>query len=78
MLQDGTIEKYSVKLPNTSCHNLIIGTPYIDVNGKSVITNHNTNEECELEYVPRGWKDKTAQAVGGLVKDVTGKAIYKI
>lgn len=39
-----------------SAHNLIIGSPYIDLGGKSIIKNLNKpHEYCELEYHKRGW-----------------------
>ena len=54
------MEFYSISLPNTSAHNLIIGTPYVDLHGKCVITNHVTQETCDLEFKPKGWGNSSA------------------
>jgi hypothetical protein len=40
-------ETYEITLPTLSCHNLIIGTPYVDLSGKSVIKNlKREGDEC--------------------------------
>jgi hypothetical protein len=38
-------EKYEIQMPVISAHNLIIGTPYVDLGGKSVIRNCNREGE---------------------------------
>jgi hypothetical protein len=38
-----------------AAHNLIIGTPYIDVTDKCVIKNLKTGEEAVINYHERGW-----------------------
>lgn len=43
-LKGGDWEMYSFNIPLTSAKNLILGTPYVDVVGKSFIINHNLNE----------------------------------
>jgi hypothetical protein len=68
-----------------SAHNLIIGTPYIDMSGKSIIKNISSHsdspssgEYCELEFFKRGWTSANAFKVEGAVKNVKGETIYKI
>ena len=43
-LKNGSTELYSFNIPLTSAKNLILGTPYVDVVGKSYIINHSTKE----------------------------------
>jgi hypothetical protein len=40
-------EKYEITLPTVSAHNLIIGSPYLDIGGKTIIKNlSKPNEYC--------------------------------
>ena len=55
-LPDGSREEYSSDLPNTSVHNLVIGKMYVDVQGKTKVINHTTEDYCEMEWKERsGW-----------------------
>jgi hypothetical protein len=38
----GGVESYSATLPSVTVHNLVIGKTYIDIVGKSLITNDHT------------------------------------
>lgn len=59
-------EKYQIELPVISAHNLIIGTPYLDLSGKSTIRNMMKKEEyCELEFHKRGWSASSYFRVEG-------------
>lgn len=59
-------EKYEIVLPTISAHNLIIGTPYLDLGGTSVITNLNRPKEvCHLEFHKRGWSESSYFKVDG-------------
>jgi hypothetical protein len=49
-LKNGKKEFYSSNLPMTSVHNLIIGTPYIDLFGKVNTINHTNGDVCDFEY----------------------------
>jgi hypothetical protein len=71
-LEDGSKEHYTFSRPNQSANNLIIGQLYIDVHGKSLITNHDTGDTCELQYKPRGWGSKNAYKLEGKTKDKDG------
>jgi len=35
----GLSERYEIELPTVSAHNLILGSPYLDIGGKSTIKN---------------------------------------
>ena len=48
-----------------SAHNLIIGTLYLDLGGKSVIKNCRNGEKAVLEYHKRGWTSSSAFKVDG-------------
>ena len=53
---DSTGEKFELSQAYLSVHNLIIGTPYVDLGGKAYIKNLNIpDEHCELEFYHRGW-----------------------
>lgn len=59
-------EKYEIELPVISAHNLIIGTPYLDISGKSIVKNlSNPGEFCELEFHKRGWSASSYYRVEG-------------
>lgn len=42
-------------MPVLSAHNLILGTPYIDIGGKNVMKNLTTGEYAKLEFHKRPW-----------------------
>lgn len=71
-------EIYEIEQPPISVHNLIIGSLYIDIGGKSTIRNCNKEgEQCIFKYQTRGWTSSNAFKVDGEIykgKDI----IYKI
>jgi hypothetical protein len=50
-------ELYEISTPVVCASNLIIGTPYVDLGGMSVIRNVKNDERAEIEYFKRGWTD---------------------
>lgn len=62
----------------TSVHNLIIGKLYVDVHGKSMVTNINTGDYCEIDWKEKGWGGKNANMVFGAVKSSEGNLGFKI
>lgn len=59
-------ERYEIELPCISAHNLIIGTPYLDLGGTSTIKNLNKpNEICVVEFHKRGWSESSYFRVEG-------------
>ena len=76
-------EKYEIELPTISAHNLIIGTPYLDLSGKSTIKNMmRPGEYCELEFYKRGWSASSYFRVEGEIFAAGGgkkdPATYKV
>ena len=76
-------EKYEIELPNISAHNLIIGTPYLDLSGKSSVRNMSIpGEYCEMEFHKRGWSAASYFRVeGDIFANGGGKKdtpIYKV
>ena len=67
-LPDGTRETYSATQPTLYACNLVIGKLYIDINGKGLVLNHTTGEQCELDYKERGWSAKNASSVIAQIK----------
>lgn len=62
-----------------SAHNLIIGTPYVDIGGKSVVRCTNREGDyCELEYHKRGWTSSSAFKVDGEIYNNKKEVIYKL
>lgn len=62
-----------------SAHNLIIGTPYVDLGGKSIVRNiTRTGEYCELEYHKRGWSSSNSFRVDGEIYNVKKEVVLKI
>ena len=76
-LQDHN-EKYEISAPVFSAHNLIIGTPYVDLGGSSQIKLLERSDlDCQLRYTKRGWISKDECKVEGEVTK-KGKKIFKI
>jgi len=78
-------EKYEVQAPTLSAHNLIIGTPYIDIGGTSKVRLVGKDElEINLRWTKRGWLSKEEFKVEGELTRQTGKGkkgteyLYKI
>lgn len=82
-------ERYEIKLPTVSAHNLILGTPYIDLGGGStvkILPKDGSSEiyKCSLKYTKRGWFSKEEFKVEGQVKlyedenDKVGIPLYQI
>jgi hypothetical protein len=50
------VELFEIEQPTLSVHNLILGTPYMDIGGKSIVKNlTRKGETCTLEYFKKGW-----------------------
>lgn len=57
---------------------MIIGNTYIDIQGKTSVINVKTNERCDIQWKERGWSGKNAYQVEGVVKNSTGKPVYRM
>ena len=68
---------YEIQIPTISVHNLIIGTMYLDLGGKSIIKNLSNGEHCILEYHKKGWTGQ-GHRVDGEVFSSRKESVYKI
>lgn len=69
-------ETITVTKPEIVIQNLVLGTLYIDFEGKIVATNQRTNERATVEFYPRGWT--TSSYLTGSICDAYGNEVYKI
>lgn len=67
-------EKFEFIAANKSIHNLIIGTPYLEVSGKAYLLNTACPKEryAELEFFKRGWSESSYHKVAGAVYSSAG------
>jgi hypothetical protein len=71
-------EKYEIEQPTISANNLIIGTLYMDLSGKSTIKNMTTGDIAILEYHKRGWTAANAFRIDGDIMNNKKEVIYKL
>ena len=77
-------EKYEIVAPTLSAHNLIIGTPYVDIGGTSRIRLLGSDLTCQLRFTKRGWLSRDEFKVegevtrGGGKKKGSGPPLYKV
>ena len=71
-------ELFSYSLPKTAMHNLIIGEPYVDIDGKAIVLNHTTSERCEIEFKQRKWGGRNAFEVEGTIFSASGQKVWKL
>ena len=75
-------ETYEIILPTISAHNLVIGTPYLDLGGTSTIKNmQKPNEHCVLEFHKRGWSESSYFKLDGEIYNTGTKKsspVYRI
>jgi len=72
----GQDEHYVVNRPINSVHNLLFGTLYIDLAGKSVTINRKTREKCVMKFIKRGWGGKNAFKLKGEIFDSDDNLVY--
>ena len=73
-------EKFEFVPPLKSIHNLIIGTPYIELQGKSFLHNCACPKEqyAEISYFKRGWSEASYHRVTAQIFSAPGQVAYKI
>ena len=75
-------ETVEITSPTLSAHNLIIGTPYVDIGGTAVLRTLGDDDHlCHLNFIKRGWMSKEEFKVEGEVKRTTKKkeaTLYKV
>jgi len=64
-----TNEEITIKRPDNSANNLIMGKVYVDVHGTMEITNVTKNIKVELICHRQGWLGKNANKIEGKVLD---------
>jgi len=65
-----------VFLPVMSLHNFIIGTPYIDIGERMIVTKLDSDVRCVIDFERRGWfaKDSEIAKVEGKVFNFEGNS----
>jgi hypothetical protein len=73
-------ERFEFAPAGKTIHNLIIGTPYLELHGKSYVYNTARPKEQygEIEYFKRGWSESSYHRVQGSVFSAPGQVAYKI
>lgn len=63
-----------------SIHNLIIGTPYLEISGKVKLVDRScpTERFAEVEFFKRGWSDANCHKLSGNVYSSAGVVAYRI
>ena len=66
-------ERYEFIAPSMSMHNLVIGTPYIDIFETCKVKKEGTNQIAIIKFERRGWfaKDKEIAKLEGELADYT-------
>jgi len=62
----------------TSCHNIILGTLWLDHYGDLTIENHTTGEKCVMKFTKSGWLGAGRYTVSGDIFDKEGKSRIKL
>jgi Oxysterol-binding protein len=73
-------ERFVLQQVPISAHNLIIGTPYLDVSGKSYVRNTACPDEqyAEITFYKRNWSGDNNFRLSGKVFVAPDKVAYKI
>jgi hypothetical protein len=73
-------ERFLLQQPILSVHNLIIGSPYLDAQGKGYIRNLAcpNDQYVEIEFHKKGWSKSNHYKVDGQVYSGKDKVAYKI
>ena len=50
-----TGEVFSLVPPNSTAHNVIVGSTWVDCHGPFSLTNVSTGAKCSLYFTPCGW-----------------------
>ncbi|EGC35821.1 hypothetical protein DICPUDRAFT_91950 [Dictyostelium purpureum] len=62
----------------TCCHNIIIGSLWLDHYGDLVITNHTTGSKCVLKFAKSGWLGAGRYTVTGEILDSEDDVRYRL
>ncbi|CEH16313.1 Oxysterol-binding protein [Ceraceosorus bombacis] len=78
MVEKRVVEHYSWSKVTTVVSGFLTGSITIDHVGTLVVKNHATNEKCELNFRPRGWRGGNACEIRGAVYDAAGQVLWDI
>jgi len=67
---------YFLTLSSTACHNIILGSLWLDHYGDLNIENHTTGEKVQLKFSKAGWLGAGRYNVTGDILDKDGKVRY--
>jgi len=62
----------------TACHNIIIGSLWLDHYGDLEIVNHTTGHKCLLKFAKAGWLGAGRYGVTGEIVDSNGNVVRKL
>ena len=72
-------EVYRITTPTLSVHNLILGTPYMDIGGTATVTrliNRTENIKFEIKFKNRGWFSNSEDfGASAKLLDASGKSM---
>eukprot|EP01132_Coremiostelium_polycephalum_P005894 gene5894-7339_t len=71
-------ERYSWGHLMTCCHNIIIGSLWLDHYGDLTIENHETGDKCVLKFAKSGWLGAGRYSVTGEIMDSEGELRYRL
>jgi hypothetical protein len=71
-------EHYVWDKPNSSIHNVIVGSVYIDHHGSFTVRDMNSPARAEIHFAKRGWLSASSREVRGEVFDGLGTVKYTI
>lgn len=72
----GTV--FSIKRPDVTVHNYIVGKMYIWNFGEMICENLSTNERAVMKILPKGWSSKNDFKAVGSIFDKDGNVLYKL
>ena len=67
-------EIISVKRPNNSANNLVVGTLYLDTHGDLILNNMKTKEQAKVYFTRMGWTKSSYYKIEGNIYDQYGVA----
>lgn len=73
-----TGEVFSLVPPNSSAHNLIVGSTWVDCHGDFSLLNTSTGARCSLYFTPCGWFSSGRYQVSGHIYDEEGKKVLAL
>ncbi|CAK0751111.1 hypothetical protein CVIRNUC_002043 [Coccomyxa viridis] len=73
-----TGEVFSLVPPNSTAHNVIVGSTWVDCHGNFSLTNVSTGAKCSLYFTPCGWFSDGRYQVSGHVYTEEGKKVLAL